>query len=401
MGEQQVINGKIDIHGIANEYDAAIKLLENNTHWKYDANRLIVLEYINACKKGQAKSGGKNKRVGKSSLYRVLGLLRMASENWIQKDFDKATKADWDKFYDRVEEDKILSEYGTKYAQPTKSKIYRTLRKFLKWRYGENKYYPTHCADWVTTEDAVTKEYLLRSEVEKMVVQASTTKIKCFMMMLFDGGFRIEEIANLRWVDVRKEEGKEYYRAEIRGETSKTKKPRTVSLWLSTDYIDAYKNSLNAKKITDEYMFDTKYNTLYKEVIRLGKRALNRDVTPHMLRHSSATYYASIIKTYQQFCSRYGWSLKSEAPQRYFHRVSDDEVASQTKDHEIAKFKTEFEREKLHNIQMEKRLIELQAELEKVQEDVLDSTESQEDVKVSPALLKSIIKALEAKKKKK
>ena len=396
---RELVNGKIDIHGIASEYDAAIKELKTNGKWKHDANRLLVLEYLNACKKGQAKSGGKNKRVGKSTLYRLLGLLRMASERWIDKDFDKTTKADWDRFYDRMEDDKILSEFNKKYSQSTKSKIYRTLRKFLKWRYGENKYYPSFCDDWVTTEDAVTKEYLTRSEVEKMVVQATTSKIKCFMMMLFDGGFRIEEIANLRWVDVRKEEGKDYYRAEIRGETSKTKKPRVVSLWLSTDYIEAYRNSLDSKNITTEYMFDTTYNTLYKEVVRLGKRALNRKISPHTLRHSSATYYASIIKTYQQFCARYGWSLKSEAPQRYFHRVNDDEVASQTKDHEIAKFKTEFEREKLRNIQMEKRLLELQSELENVRGEVLDSTKEQADVKVSPELLKSIIRALESKKK--
>jgi integrase len=187
----------------------------------------------------------------------------------------------------------------------SKSKIYRTLRKFLKWKYGENKYYPTSCDDWVTTEDKVTKEHITRSEVEKMVTQATTTKIKCFIMMLFDGGFRIEEIANLRWADVKKEEGKDYYRAEVRGETSKTKKPRVVSLWLSTDLIETYKNSIESKKKRidpNEYLFDTKYNTLYTEVVRLGKRALNKDIAPHTLRHSSATYYANIIKTYQQFC---------------------------------------------------------------------------------------------------
>lgn len=344
-------NGKRDIHMLEHEYNRSLDRLESTDKWTHDSNRLVVLEYLRACKKGQARSGGRNIRVGSSSLYRVMGVLRIASEEWIKKDFDKATKEDWQGFYDKMEDDRILSGYGIRYKPATKAKIYKTLRKFLKWRYGENRHYPELCADWVTTEEKVTKSYLTRLEVERMVQSATSPKTRCMIMMLFDGGFRIEEFANLRWSDVRQDEGKKYYRADVRAETSKTKKSRIVSLWLATDYIETYKNSLVNKGIFDEnaFMFDSNYDAFLKIIKRTGKKVLNKKISPHTLRHSSATYYASIIKTYQQFCSRYGWALRSNAPQTYFHGVADDEIAGQTKEHEIARFKTEFEQMKLEN----------------------------------------------------
>jgi len=352
-------NGKRDLHGLEDEYDKSFSKLEQGS-WKYDNNRQTVITYIKDCKKGKAKSDGTNKRVGKSTLYRIVGILRLLSEKWIKKDFDKTIQKDWDKFYDAMEDDKIINEYGKKFKPATKAKIYKTIRKFLKWKFGENKYVPAFCEDWVTTEGQTTREYLTRAEVERMVNATSTLKIKCLLMILFDGGFRIEELANLRWSDCKKSEGKEYYRAYVRPETTKTKKERYVSLWLSTDFIDSYKNSEKNRLGKDfkdsDFMFKTAYHPLYNTIRKIGKKVLNKKISPHTMRHSSATYYASVIKTYQQFCSRYGWTLRSSSPQRYFHKVEDDEIADQTKDHEIARFKTDLEKVRLENTLMQEKM---------------------------------------------
>lgn len=370
---QYASNGKRDIHGSESEFDIVFENIDAEK-WNFPNNKKIVIDYIKACKKGEAKSGGKNKRVGKSSLYRIIGILRLLSEQWARKDFDSMTKEDWDKFYDDMENDKIkinktkkinpkgkqinrIKSKKTNLKPSTKAKNYKTIRKFLKWRYGNNTHYPEICENWVVTEEKVTKEYLTRAEVEKMVNASTTLKTKCLIMMLFDGGFRIEELANIRWSDLKKDEGKSYYRAEIRGETSKTKKERNVSLWLATDMIDTYKNSLTTKNnIKDnDFIFESNYPALYKTVQRAGE-SINKPITPHTMRHSSATYYASIIKTYQQFCARYGWTLRSEAPQRYFHKIDDDMVADQTKEHEIARFRTDFEKLQVENKILRERM---------------------------------------------
>ena len=367
-------NGKRDIHGVEDDFDHAFEKLEMVEKWKYDTNRKIVLKYLKACKKGEAKSAEKNKRIGKATLYRVSGILRLLSEKWIKKDFDKTTKDDWDKFYEAMEEDKILNDHGKKYKATTKSKNYKTVRKFLKYTYGSNKNYPDFCDTWVTTEETPTKDFLTRTEVERMINAAGGIKMRCFLQMLFDGGFRIEEIGNLRWKDVSKPDGKDYYKVHVRKETTKTKQERYVSLMLSTDFIESYKNSeikrLNGKFEEANFLFENEYGSFLKSVKRIGKKVLNKDISPHTMRHSSATYFASIIKTYQQFCSKYGWKLRAGTAQRYFHSIDDDAIADQSKDHEIARFKTEFETVKLQNKHKDDRIEKLEKDMKNQKEDM-------------------------------
>jgi hypothetical protein len=120
-------NGKRDIHKLEFEYDKSYSRLETIERWKYDCNREIVLDYLRACKRGQAKSGGRNIRVRAPTLYRVLGILRLLSEEWLQSNFDKATKEDWQTFYDKMEDNIIRNESKSIYKQSSKARVYKTI----------------------------------------------------------------------------------------------------------------------------------------------------------------------------------------------------------------------------------------------------------------------------------
>jgi len=349
-------NGKRDLHGLEAECDRAIARLAGE-EWRHPANRECVAAYLRACKHGKAKSGGRPRKIKRSTLYRVLGVLRLASEQWLDQPFDAATQATWDEFHARMEDDQIRNAHGRPYRQSTKAKNYKTLKKFLAWR-GEAAY----CADWDTVEEVPTKEALTRAEVERMVEATATLRVKTLLLILFDGGFRIEELANLRWTDVQRPDGREYYRAHVRRETSKTGRERWVSLWLATDLIDAYRHSEEQRQgcsfSESCFLFATSYNKLYTTVRRIGERVLGKRISPHTLRHSSASYYANVIKTYQQFCSRYGWRLQSGVAQRYYHEMDDHEVATQAKEHEIARFKGTLGQLQVENQQLRRSLDE-------------------------------------------
>lgn len=51
----------------------------------------------------------------------------------------------------------------------------------------------------------------------------------------------------------------------------------------------------------------------------MTEKVLKKHLTPHMLRHSSANYWAAKMNRYQ-FCAKYGWAFSSDMPDRYIER---------------------------------------------------------------------------------
>lgn len=58
---------------------------------------------------------------------------------------------------------------------------------------------------------------------------------------------------------------------------------------------------------------------------KLGQQALGKRAYPHLLRHTSATFWGNKLP-YFKFCKRFGWTLTSGMPQRYIDREGVDEM---------------------------------------------------------------------------
>ena len=80
------------------------------------------------------------------------------------------------------------------------------------------------------------------------------------------------------------------------------------------------------------------YGAIRMYLNRAGKRVLNKRVTPHMLRHSSATFYANKLNRYQ-LCYRYGWAFSSRMVDRYLDRegILEESTAIKVREDEISK----------------------------------------------------------------
>lgn len=130
--------------------------------------------------------------------------------------------------------------------------------------------------------------YLTPEEVQAMVDAADNLRDKLIVSLLFCTGMRVSELVNIQASDVDLEEGS----IRVRG---KGRKERVV-------FFDSRTRQLLAEYLKSvrgcEYLFPAKggegcmhYVTVERIVRKLAKAAgLKKKVTPHVLRHSFATY---------------------------------------------------------------------------------------------------------------
>lgn len=233
-----------------------------------------------------------------------------------------------EKLIERLESDRIKSLSGRPYSVATKGDIKKAIRKFWKWKDGENRTYPK-LVEWIETYVPVTEiPAVSRVELDRMIACCANFRDKAVLMVLFDSGARVEELLNVRlkqehvfWKD-------SIGCYMIRLEYSKTK-PRTISLPLSTEAIRLWLDEHPDRENPQSQLFPLTYANLKRIVRRAGEKGIRRRVTPHMLRHSSATYYANRLKNPYKLCYRYGWTMASKEVNRYLDRegILEEETA--------------------------------------------------------------------------
>lgn len=116
---------------------------------------------------------------------------------------------------------------------------------------------------------------------------------------------------------------------------SKTK-PRTIHLPIASKHLELWLQDYLIRNY-QSFLFSITYEGLRMMLHRVAKRVLNKRVTSHILRHSSATYYTNLLN-HQQLCYRYGWSMASDMPNRYIDRegIFEEETRHVVQAHDLA-----------------------------------------------------------------
>ena len=310
---------KKDIHNRKRGYQTALKNLEGNTEI-IPRNKELILKFIRDCRLGKTLRNRQKKSIGVARCLKYIHILKKVS-TWLNKPFDEVTQKDMEALIESLESDRYTSNLmgkngkvikRKKLAHSTKLDYKKTIRKFYKWLLGNNDHFP-ELVDWIDTYDLPREvSALTRDEVERLA-DASKIRDKAIIMLLFDSGARAEEFLNIKISDLTKRD--DTYKVRI--VHSKTK-PRTIHLPIGSKYVELW---LQEYKDRDDqsYLFPITYEGLRMMLHRVGKKVLNKRVTPHILRHTSATYYANLLN-HQQLCYRYGWSMASDMPNRYIDR---------------------------------------------------------------------------------
>jgi len=328
--------GKIDIHSRTQKYRKALDRLKEDKVINTE-NKNLILDFIHDCALGKTILGKCKKKIGPSRCLKYLGILRQISDAF-GTSFNQVNQKDMETYIQDLENDKYKTYFGSPYSEATKADIKKAIKKFWKWKDGNNKVYP-ELVEWIDTYVSV-KEIpaLNRDEVDRMIEYARNPRDKAIIAVLFDSGARVEEILNVRLKSDHLFWKENIGCFMIRLEFSKTK-PRTISLPLSTKYIKDWLKMHPAKGNPQAQLFPMTYPSLKMMIKRLGAKTLNRRVTPHMMRHSSATFYANKLKNPFKLCYRYGWTMASKEVNRYLDRegILEEETSELVKGDEISR----------------------------------------------------------------
>jgi len=330
---------KKDIHNRLRDFNSARAKLEQN-EFPIPENKELILRFIRDCRLGKTLKNRQKKVIGEARCLKYIQILKKLS-GWFSKPFDKVTQNDMERVVENLESNYYTYSSTLKNGEHTKPKplahstkldYKKTLIKFYKWLYGANKYVP-ELVDWIDTYDIVKEIPAIRRELIERLAQSLPIRDKAIIMFLFDGGPRAEEFLNIKIRDLTKSDG--IYKVRI--VHSKTK-PRTIHLPIASTYIDMWLN-YNEGRDPDEYLFPMTYDALRIMLHRVGKKILKKSITPHLLRHSSATYYANLLN-HQQLCYRYGWTMASNMPNRYLDRegIFEKETVDVVKKNDLSNF---------------------------------------------------------------
>ncbi|MBI2628625.1 site-specific integrase [Candidatus Pacearchaeota archaeon] len=322
--------GKIDIHHRKEEFERAFRNLKQDSEILED-NKQLILRFIDDCEAGKTLRNRQRKKIGPGRLIRLVDITKRYAK-WFNKPFRELTQEDLEKVNSNLEKDVYPKhnpngELAGNLSHSSKAYYKKTFKKFNKWM-QENKINNNLDCSYIETYEILKEiEAISKEDIEKMIDQTPSVMNKAILMVLFDSGARAEEFLNLRLKHI-SQKGDNYF---LRIEYSKTL-PRTVILPIASKYLEKWLDHPDCTKDRKGQLFTLTYDALRMFIVRSGKRILNRSITPHTLRHSSASYYCNHLTQYQ-LCKRYGWSMSSKMPARYIDRsgVLDDEVAEKIK----------------------------------------------------------------------
>lgn len=322
----------MDIYKVDGGLENSITYLKENKSVTVTEQKLID-EFIKDCQLGKHCK----KRVGKHRMIRYARDINFFY-NYFKKPFSKITENDVEEFFKALDENRIRKQNGDPYTNSSKNDIVKSLKRFGRWFYRNNIDKYNKLFRWIKEfRENVEIPALSREEIER-IVEKCNARDSAIIMFLFDSGARVGEALNVKISDLT--ENKKSLKVRIR--ESKTK-PRTINIPLAAKYVRLWLKKHPDKDNSNAFLFPIDYDSLRLMLKRKGK-IIGKNLHPHLLRHSSATFYANLFKNPYKLDYRYGWIIGSDMSRRYIDRdgLLDEEVNELVDLDENYKLKTEL-----------------------------------------------------------
>lgn len=302
----------LDIHKINSKMEKALERIEKSEISKPDKE--IILEFYEY---------GFTIGLGKKRILKYLYSLFKLSQ-WMEVPFDKAEKKDILKVVRKIE----MKDY----SEWTKKDYKIVIKRFYKWLNGNDEEYPDK-VKWIKTtfrknKRKIPEDLITKQELEKMIRAANHSRDRALVSLLYESGFRMGEVLNLRIKDIKFDE----IGAKIIG-NGKTGM-RKIRLISSVPYLTAWVEHHPFRDEPDAPLWvkigaTSKdeiicYNNARKIIKTLAEKAnIKKRIYPHLFRHSRATELA-IHLTDAQMDQYFGWAQGSNMPSTYVHLSGSD-----------------------------------------------------------------------------
>lgn len=272
-------------HGIKTDYpDRSIqKALESGQITKQDAD--LIREYVADSQTVRNVGGKRSQKI----VFVLVGLRRFIGP------FTENSIAD---LYSGVAKVKGgTSQRGTPFANQTICDYLGMMKTFYRWlieegyvAIPEKKLDKIHVPKRMTRKTA--NDLLTVSEITQMLDACRTSRERAFLSTLYEGGFRIGEIGQMVWNDI-KFDGT----GVVVNVNFKTGKDRYIRLVMAREHLIKWKSDYPLDPSGDNLVFLSELiipptrAALNKTLMVIARRAgIEKHFTPHVLRHSRITH---------------------------------------------------------------------------------------------------------------
>lgn len=257
------------------------------------------------------------------SIPRVEKYLRhlMTLAKWTTVPFEKATINDLRYLAGRIQ--------TSHYAEWTKVDLKLTLRKFYGWlrQRGGTDIDISWLKIGSVKKTKLPNDLPTPEDVKAMVAATKSTRNKAFIMLMYETGARIGEIARLRICDIVPHP----HGLEIHLPVEGKRGARRVLVLASAPYVKAWLNEHPKASHPDAFLWPCrargkpiKYGAFSGALRKAAAAAgVKKKVNPHNFRHARATYLAKHL-TEAQMNQFFGWVQGSDMPATYVHLSGRD-----------------------------------------------------------------------------
>jgi integrase/recombinase XerD len=226
---------------------------------------------------------------------------------------------------------------GTPFTQNTLRDYVRFLKRFYLWMIenGISSIPAKKITDInAPKENLMTKtaaDLLSEDEVLAMVKVCTNSRDRALVMMLYEGAFRIGELGNMRWDQVKLPSDKDWMIQVNVNE--KTGYPRYIPLLLTKPYLLSWRQDYPGEAEGRNFVFVTldkktrqmQYQTIRKLVTGLAEMAgIKKKISLHVFRHSRIT---ELIRqgVGSEHIKKIGWgNVTTKMFSTYLHLTNDD-----------------------------------------------------------------------------